>query len=45
MDTSVLDKAIVFAVKAHAGTGRRGKGLPLHCPPDGGCGNCSDHDG
>ena len=33
MDTSVLDKAIVFAVKAHAGTGRRGKGFPYIVHP------------
>ena len=33
MDTSVLDKAIIFAVKAHAGTGRRGKGFPYIVHP------------
>ena len=33
MDTSVLDKAIVFAVKAHAGTERRGKGFPYIVHP------------
>lgn len=33
MDTSVLDKAIVFAVKAHAGTERRGKAFPYIVHP------------
>ena len=33
MDTSILDKAIVFAVKAHAGTERRGKGFPYIVHP------------
>ena len=33
MDTSVLDKAIVFAVKAHAGTERRGKDFPYIVHP------------
>jgi myo-inositol-1(or 4)-monophosphatase len=33
LDTSVLDKAIVFAVKAHAGTERRGKGFPYIVHP------------
>lgn len=33
MDTSVLDKAIIFAVKAHAGTERRGKGFPYIVHP------------
>ena len=28
LDTSLLDRAIVFAVQAHAGTERRGKGYP-----------------
>ena len=28
MDTSLLDHAIIYAVKAHAGTERRGKGFP-----------------
>lgn len=28
LDTSLLDRAIVFAVRAHAGTERRGKGFP-----------------
>lgn len=28
LDTSLLDKAIVFATEAHAGTERRGKGFP-----------------
>ena len=33
MDTSILDKAIVFAVKAHAGTARRGKTFPYIVHP------------
>ena len=33
MDTALLDRAIVFAVKAHAGTERRGKGLPYIVHP------------
>ena len=33
MDTSILDKAIVFAVKAHAGTERRGTGFPYIVHP------------
>ena len=28
LDTQLLDRAIIFAVKAHAGTERRGKGFP-----------------
>ena len=28
LDTAFLDRAIIFAVKAHAGTERRGKGFP-----------------
>ena len=28
MDTSLLDRAILFAVQAHSGTERRGKGFP-----------------
>lgn len=28
LETSLLDKAIIFATKAHAGTERRGKGFP-----------------
>lgn len=32
-DTSLLDRAIVFAVKAHAGTERRGKGFPYIVHP------------
>ena len=28
LDTTLLDRAIVFAVRAHAGTERRGKGFP-----------------
>lgn len=33
LDTSFLDKAIVFAVKAHADTERRGKGFPYVVHP------------
>jgi len=33
MDTSILDKAILFAVKAHAGTARRGKKFPYIVHP------------
>ena len=33
MDTRLLDRAIVFAVKAHAGTERRGKGFPYIVHP------------
>ena len=33
MDTSLLDKAIVFAVKAHAGVERKGKGFPYIVHP------------
>ena len=33
MDTSLLDKAIVFAVKAHAGAERKGKGFPYVVHP------------
>ncbi|MBQ9385808.1 MAG: bifunctional (p)ppGpp synthetase/guanosine-3',5'-bis(diphosphate) 3'-pyrophosphohydrolase [Bacteroidaceae bacterium] len=33
MDTSLLDRAIMFAVKAHAGTERRGKGFPYIVHP------------
>ena len=33
LETSVLDKAIVFAVKAHANTERRGKGFPYIVHP------------
>ena len=33
MDTSILDKAIVFAVKAHAGAERKGKGFPYIVHP------------
>ena len=33
LDTSVLDRAIIFAVKAHAGTERRGKGYPYIVHP------------
>lgn len=33
LDTAFLDRAIVFAVKAHAGTERRGKGFPYIVHP------------
>ena len=33
MDTQLLDRAILFAVKAHAGTARRGKGFPYIVHP------------
>ena len=33
MDTSLLDKAIVFAVKAHQGVERKGKGFPYIVHP------------
>lgn len=33
IDSSILDKAIVFAVKAHANTERRGKGFPYIVHP------------
>ena len=33
MDTSLLDEAIIFATKAHAGTERRGKGFPYIVHP------------
>lgn len=33
MDTSLLDRAILFAVRAHAGTPRRGKGFPYIVHP------------
>lgn len=33
LDTTLLDHAIVFAVKAHAGTERRGKGYPYIVHP------------
>ncbi len=33
LDTSLLDKAIIFAVNAHAGTERRGKGFPYIVHP------------
>lgn len=33
LDTSLLDRAIIFAVKAHAGTERRGKGFPYIVHP------------
>ena len=33
MDTSLLDKAIIYAVKAHSGVERRGKGYPYIVHP------------
>ena len=33
LDTSFVDKAIIFAVNAHAGTERRGKGFPYIIHP------------
>ena len=33
LDTELLDRAIIFAVKAHAGTERRGKGFPYIVHP------------
>lgn len=33
LDTGLLDRAIIFAVKAHAGTERRGKGFPYIIHP------------
>lgn len=33
LDTQLLDKAIKFAVKAHSGTARRGKGFPYIVHP------------
>lgn len=33
LDTKLLDRAIVFAVRAHAGTERRGKGYPYIVHP------------
>ena len=33
LDTSLLDRAIIFAVRAHAGTERRGKGFPYLVHP------------
>jgi len=33
LDTELLDRAIIFAVKAHAGTERRGKGFPYIVRP------------
>ena len=33
MNTAVLDRAIIFAVKAHSGTERRGKGYPYIVHP------------
>ena len=33
LNTAILDRAIIFAVKAHAGTERRGKGFPYIVHP------------
>ena len=33
LDTGLLDRAIVFAVRAHSGTERRGKGFPYIVHP------------
>ena len=33
LDTTVLDRAIIFAVRAHSGTERRGKGYPYIVHP------------
>ncbi len=33
LDTALFDKAVIFAVKAHAGTERRGKGFPYIIHP------------
>lgn len=33
LDTELLDRAIIFAVKAHSGTERRGKGFPYIVHP------------
>ena len=33
LDTTLLDRAIIFAVRAHAGTERRGKGFPYIVHP------------
>ena len=33
LDTTLLDRAIVFALRAHAGTERRGKGFPYIVHP------------
>ena len=33
IDTTLLDRAIIFAVRAHAGTERRGKGFPYIVHP------------
>lgn len=33
LDTTLLDKAIIFATRAHAGTERRGKGFPYIVHP------------
>ena len=33
LDTTLFDKAVLFAVRAHAGTERRGKGFPYIIHP------------
>ena len=33
LETTLLDRAIIFAVKAHSGTERRGKGFPYIVHP------------
>ena len=33
LDTALLDRAIIYAVKAHSGTERRGKGFPYIVHP------------
>ena len=33
LNTAILDRAIIFAVKAHTGTERRGKGYPYIIHP------------
>ena len=33
LNTDLLDRAVVFAVRAHAGTERRGKGFPYIVHP------------
>ena len=33
LNTELLDRAIIFAVRAHAGTERRGKGFPYIVHP------------
>lgn len=36
LNTELLDRAIIFAVNAHAGTERRGKGYPYIVHPNSG---------